>query len=93
MQHISDGLRRTLIDAVKDAPEGDRLEMAWRVVAGTAVADRTRVASLSGGVLKVVVADKAWAGQLDMLARQYVSQLGDLLPGTVKEIRFEVEAR
>ena len=68
----------------------DQLQMAWRVVAGSAVAERTELRGIERGRLVIAVQDRSWAAQLATMAPQYLAHFAGLLPGSVKEIRFEV---
>jgi hypothetical protein len=63
---------------------------AWRAIVGERIAARTRVASLSKGVLTIRVASAAWSTELsfletDLLARFAVAGL------QVKKLRFQVD--
>jgi len=64
--------------------------MAWPVVCGSAVAERTRALSFEAGVLRVQVADAGWKSELQSLAPRYVATINRYTTETVQKIEFVV---
>lgn len=77
-----------LLRAMQEAPLADRLEIAWQVTVGSAVASRTTVAGHHSGTLTISVPDRGWAAQLESLSPEYLRELQQLVPGEVKKLRF-----
>jgi hypothetical protein len=64
--------------------------MAWPVVCGSAVAERTRALSFEGGVLRVEVAGLGWKAELQALAPRYLAMINRYTTETVHRIEFVV---
>lgn len=73
--------------------EPGRVEVAWPLAAGHAVAKRTRVISFAAGKLTVAVPDKAWQQQLATLRSQLRVRLTRLTGVIVADILFYVETK
>jgi hypothetical protein len=66
--------------------------MAWPVVCGSAVAERTRAIHFLDGVLRVEVADNGWKSELQALAPRYLSAINRYTVEIVRRIEFVVAA-
>jgi len=88
MEHITQGLRPMLLRAMRKAPLADRLEMAWQITVGSAVASRTSIAGHHNGTLTISVPDRGWATQLESLSSEYLRELQQLVPEEVQALRF-----
>ena len=66
--------------------------MAWPVVCGSAVAERTRALSFEDGVLRVEVAEAGWKAELQALAPRYLATINRYTSETVRRIEFVVAA-
>jgi Dna[CI] antecedent, DciA len=75
-------------DLLERAPAKDIPVLAWPIVCGEKVANRTRALNFSGGILYVQVPDKDWKTQLMDLARQYVAALNTFKCEPVQRIEF-----
>lgn len=64
--------------------------MAWPVVCGSAVAERTRALGFLDGVLQVAVPDAGWRAELQTLAPQYLAAVNRYTLQTVRRIEFIV---
>ncbi len=64
--------------------------MAWPVVCGSAVAERTRALSFEDGVLRVEVAGLGWKAELQALAPRYLAMLNRYTAEAVRRIDFVV---
>jgi hypothetical protein len=62
--------------------------MAWPLVCGSAVAERTRAVSFQGGVLQVEVSNARWKSELRSLAPRYVAMINRYTPEVVIRIEF-----
>lgn len=64
--------------------------MAWPVVCGSAVAERTRAIHFVDGVLQVEVADAGWRSELQALAPRYLAAINRYTVEIVRRIEFVV---
>ena len=64
--------------------------MAWPVVCGSAVAERTRALKFEGGVLRVEVAGLRWKAELQALAPRYLAAINRYTTEAVHRIEFVV---
>jgi len=64
--------------------------MAWPVVCGSAVAERTRALSFQDGVLRVGVPDAGWRSELQLLAARYLTAINRYTIDAVRRIEFIV---
>jgi len=82
------GYHRIVADILRRAPAEDAVRIAWQLVAGTQVAQRTSVLGLLDGVLRVQVSDLTWRSQLADFAPQYRARLDSMLGSKVQRIEF-----
>ena len=94
-QHVERGLEparlgyhRIVADILRRAPAEDAARIAWQLVAGAQVAQRTTALDLQDGVLRVRVPDAAWRSQLSEFVPQYLVGLGSMLGDKVQRIVF-----
>ena len=64
--------------------------MAWPVVCGSAVAERTRAVHFQDGVLRVEVADAGWKAELQALAPRYLAAINRYTSQIVRRIEFVI---
>ncbi len=64
--------------------------MAWPVVCGSAVAERTRALSFVDGLLRVAVPDAGWKSELQELAPRYLVAINKYTLQAVSRIEFIV---
>jgi len=64
--------------------------MAWPVVCGSAVAERTRALRFEDGVLRVEVAGPGWKAELQALAPRYLATINRYTAAAVRRIEFVV---
>jgi predicted nucleic acid-binding Zn ribbon protein len=62
--------------------------LAWPVVCGSAVAERTRAVRFQDGVLSVEVADARWKSGLLELAPRYLAMINRYTTQAVHKIEF-----
>lgn len=92
MNRASEGLEMIVAKALHCAPPNESALLAWPVVCGSAVAERTRPLSFSDGILYVEVADAGWRRELAHLAPRYVAMINKYSATSVKRIEFVVKA-
>ena len=64
--------------------------MAWPVVCGSAVAERTRALRFQDGVLQIGVPDNGWKSELQALAPRYLVAINRYTTEAVRKIDFVV---
>jgi hypothetical protein len=62
--------------------------MAWPIVCGSAVAERTRALSFEDGVLRVEATGPRWKAELQSLAPRYLAVINRYTTETVRRIEF-----
>jgi hypothetical protein len=90
VQRAGNGLEKIVAQSLRQSPATDAPLLAWPVVCGSAVADRTRAVSFEDGVLRVLVADAGWKFELQALAPRYVASINKYTPVSVNKIEFVV---
>ena len=90
MQQAGLDLERIVAQSLRQAPPAQAPLMAWPVVCGSAVAERTRPLNFADGVLLVEVADAGWRSELQALAPRYVAAINRYTVQTVRRIEFVV---
>ncbi|HXZ82017.1 MAG TPA: DciA family protein [Terriglobales bacterium] len=88
MQHANVDLRKISYTLVQTASGTDAAALAWSMVSGAHVANRTRVLGLRAGVLRVEVPGAEWRSQLDELATQYLSAINHVVARKIDRIEF-----
>jgi len=91
LNRVSAGLETILAKALHRAPASESALLAWPIACGSAVADRTRALSFSGGILRVEVADAGWQRELASLAPRYLALINKYSATAVKRIEFVVK--
>lgn len=90
MEHAGHGLERVVAGSLRRAPQGEAPLLAWPLVCGSAVAERTRAVKFLDGVLQVEVSDPGWKRELQTLAPRYLAVLNRYAGQTVKRIEFVI---
>jgi hypothetical protein len=88
MERAATGLRKIVAEALAKAPPEEAAVVAWPLVCGTAVADKTRALELAAGVLRVEVPDAGWRNQLHGFTPHYLEALNRITSGKVERIEF-----
>ena len=93
MEQAGAGLEKIVAHSLRLMPPAEAPLMAWPVVCGSAVAERSRAVSFSGGVLRIEVADVGWKRELQALASNYLATLNRYLGNRVQRLEFVVRER
>ena len=83
-------LEKIVAQSLRQAPPSQAPLMAWPIVCGSAVAERTLALSFLDGVLRVGVADMGWKSELQSLAPRYVAAINRYTSEVVRRIEFVV---
>lgn len=73
MERATSGLKKIVLDAIRQQPPDQAALLAWPVIVGRAVASQTKALEFSDGVLRVEVPDKNWRTELSSFAGQYIA--------------------
>jgi hypothetical protein len=84
-------LESIVTKALHLAPAQESPLLAWPVVCGSAVAERTRAVAFLAGILRVEVADSGWRQELSSLAPRYVAEINRYSAVQVRRIEFVVK--
>lgn len=90
MEQTGPGLEKIVIGALRQAPRADAPSLAWPLVCGSAVAERTRAIDFTASVLRVEVPDAGWRRELQDLAPRYLATLNRYTNQTVERIEFVI---
>lgn len=90
LEQVGSDLDRIVAQSLRQAPPAEAPLMAWPVVCGSAVAERTRALSYADGVLRVAVTDSGWRSELQNLAPQYLASINRYTVESVRRIEFVV---
>ena len=88
MEQVSAGLEKIVARSLRQAPPSEAPLLAWPVVCGSAVAERTRAVRFQDGVLTVEVADARWKSGLLELAPRYLAMINQYTTEAVHKIDF-----
>ena len=83
-------LEKIVAQSLRQAPPSQAPLMAWPIVCGSAVAERTLALSFLDGVLRVAVADMGWKSELQALAPRYLAAINRYTSEAVRRIEFVV---
>ena len=93
MDQAGSGLEQLVAKSLRQAPSTEAPLMAWPIVCGSAVAERTRALEFQDGVLAVEVPDAGWKSELQALAPRYLAAINRYTPEAVRRIDFVVAGR
>ena len=90
MEPAGSELEKIVARSLRQAPPGQAPLLAWPVVCGSAVAERTRALTFLDGVLRVAVADLGWKAELQSLAPRYLASINRYTLEAVRRIEFVI---
>ncbi|HKC70012.1 MAG TPA: DUF721 domain-containing protein [Terriglobales bacterium] len=90
MESAGSELEKIVAKSLRQAPPLQAPLMAWPVVCGSAVAERTRALSFADGVLRVAVPEPGWKSELQVLAPRYLAAINRYTMEAVRKIEFVV---
>ncbi len=88
MEPARAGFHKIVADILRRAPAEDAAGIAWGLVCGQTVADKTEVLEFREGVLRVRVPDEAWRANLASFVPRYLELLNTMLSKKVEKIEF-----
>ena len=87
MQQVRATLKKIAAEIVRREGDGGPV-MAWPLVCGAKIAERTTAVGFAGGILTVAVPDQAWRRQLQSFLPQYLAALNQTVAEPVADIQF-----
>ena len=90
MEQAGAELEKIVARSLRQAPPGKAPLMAWPVVCGSAVAERTRALGFEDGILRVGVPDVGWRSELQGLSPRYLAAINRYTLEMVRRIEFIV---
>jgi predicted nucleic acid-binding Zn ribbon protein len=90
LQQAGYGLEKILSGSLHRTRSSEAPILAWSLVCGSAVAERTRVVDFSHGTLRVEVPDAGWRNELQSLAPRYLAGINRYVGQGVSRIEFVV---
>lgn len=90
LEQAGSGLERIVLSSLRRVPPADAPSLAWPLVCGSAVAERTRALEFSGAVLRVEVPDAGWRRELQALAPRYLATINRYAGQKVERIEFVI---
>jgi len=88
LEQAGSGLEKIVAQSLRLAPRSEAPLMAWPVVCGSAVAERTRAVGFEDGVLRVEVAGPRWKAELQALGPRYLAMINRYTIEAVRRIEF-----
>jgi len=76
--------------SLRRVPPGEAPVLAWPLVCGSKVAERTRALGFVDAVLRVEVPDAGWKRELQGLAPRYLAQVNRYAGQRVERIEFVI---
>jgi len=90
LESAGSDLEKIVAQSLRQVPPAQAPLMAWPVVCGSVVAERTRALSFVDGVLRVAVADVGWRSELQSLAPRYLASINRYTVQAVRQIEFVI---
>jgi len=93
LERASAGLEKIVIGSLRNVPQGEAPVLAWPLVCGSVVAERTRAVDFADRVLRVEVSDAGWKREMQSLAPHYLVALNRYAGQKVEHIEFVIRQR
>ena len=90
MEQAGAGLEKIVVSSLRRVPQGEAPLLAWPLVCGSAVAERTRALKFADSVLHVEVSDDGWKREMQGLAPRYLAALNRYAGQKVERIEFVI---
>jgi hypothetical protein len=90
LEQAGAGLEKIVVGSLRRVPQGEAPLLAWPLVCGSKVADRTRALDFAGAVLRVEVPDAAWKHEMQNLASRYLAELNRYAGQKIERIEFVI---
>jgi hypothetical protein len=92
VQQAGTGLEKIVLGSLRRVPQAEAPLLAWPLVCGSAVAERTTAVEFSSSILRVEVADAGWKREMQSLAPRYLATLNRYTGQKIERIEFVIRA-
>lgn len=93
MEQAGAGLEKIVLNSLRRVPQADAPLLAWPLVCGSVVAERTKALDFTSGILRVEVPDVGWKREMQSLAARYLATLNRYAGQKVERIEFVIRAQ
>src|SRR5271165_5883219 len=90
LEQAGTGLEKIVLDSLRRLPQGEAPLLAWPLVCGSVVGERTQALEFSNSVLRVEVPDAGWKREMQSLAPRYLATLNRYAGQKVAAIEFVI---
>jgi hypothetical protein len=90
LEQAGAGLEKIVMGSLRRVPPGEAPLLAWPLVCGAAVAERTRALGFADAVLRVEVPDAGWKREMQSLAPRYLAAMNRYAGQKVERIEFVI---
>ena len=90
MEHAGGGLEKIVVGSLRRVPPAEAPLLAWPLVCGSVVADRTQALEFADAILRVEVPDAGWKREMQSLAPRYLVALNRYAGQKVERIEFVI---
>ena len=90
LEQAGTGLEKIVLASLRRLPQGEAPLLAWPLVCGSVVAERTQALEFSNAVLRVEVPDAGWKREMQSLAPRYLATLNRYAGQKVAAIEFVI---
>jgi predicted nucleic acid-binding Zn ribbon protein len=90
MEQAGVGLEKIVLGSLGRVARAEAPLLAWPLVCGSAVAERTRAVEFIDKVLRIEVPDAGWRRELQSLAPRYLATLNRYTGQKVERIEFVI---
>lgn len=90
MEQAGTGLEKIVLGSFRRVPPSEAPLLAWPLVCGSMVAERTKAVEFARGILRVEVPDAGWKREMKSLAPRYLPTLNRYAGQKVVRIEFVI---
>ncbi|MFZ0297174.1 MAG: DUF721 domain-containing protein [Candidatus Sulfotelmatobacter sp.] len=90
LEQAGAGLEKIVVGSLRRVPPEEAPSLAWPLVCGSVVAERTRALEFADAVLRVEVPDAGWKREMQALAPRYLAALNRYAGQKVERIEFVI---
>ena len=90
MEQAGPGIEKIVIGSLRRVPQAEAPLLAWPLVCGSTVAERTRAVEFANAILRVEVPDAGWKREMQILAPRYLAALNRYAGQKVERIEFVI---
>lgn len=90
LEQAGAGFERIVVNSLRRVPRAEAPMLAWPLVCGSKVAERTQALDFVDAVLRVEVADAGWKREMQNLAPRYLATLNRYAGQKVERIEFVI---